>query len=294
MTVQWCDSHCHLQDAYVSGERGRSDVPGTSAGEGVRTGEGVPSPGDLLGAMLRRAGDAGVRSAVCIGTDPDTSKGALSVASASSDAVQLWATVGLHPHHASDGTAATLEILDSTVAGGGRVADGGRLVAVGECGLDYHYEHSPRDAQLRAFAEQVIAAQRHGLALVIHARSAWDDLFGVLDEVGVPDRTVLHCFTGGPGEARRCLDAGMFVSFSGIVTFKNAADVREAAALCPLDRLLVETDSPFLAPVPHRGRPNEPAFVPLVGAAVAALKGVEPAVVAEASAKAASAVFGLG
>ena len=142
------------------------------------------------------------------------------------------------------------------------MAAGDPLVAVGECGLDYHYDHSPRDAQRTAFAEQIALAQRHGLALVIHARQAWDDLFDVLEAEGVPERTVLHCFTGGPEEARRCLDAGMFVSFSGIVTFKNAVEVREAAALCPLDRLLVETDSPFLAPAPHRGKANEPAFVP--------------------------------
>ena len=112
----------------------------------------------------------------------------------------------------------------------------------------------------RAFAEQIALAHAPRPGLVIHSRSAWDDLFDVLSAEGVPERTVLHCFTGGPAELTRCLDAGMFVSFSGIVTFKNAAEVREAAALCPLDRLLVETDSPFLAPLPHRGRQNEPAL----------------------------------
>jgi len=128
---------------------------------------------------------------------------------------------------------------------------------------------------------------------VIHARDAWDDLFDVLGAEGVPERTVLHCFTGGPDEARRCLDAGMFVSFSGIVTFKNAADVREAAAQCPADRLLVETDSPFLAPVPHRGQRNEPSLVPLVGACIAALKGVAVEEVAASSASAAARAFGV-
>ena len=122
---------------------------------------------------------------------------------------------------------------------------------------------------------------------------AWDDLFDVLGAEGEPERTVLHCFTGGPTELRRCLDAGMMVSFSGIVTFKGAADVREAARLCPLDRLLIETDSPFLAPVPHRGRPTEPALVPLVGAAVAALRGLDEATVANATAAAATTVFAL-
>ena len=147
------------------------------------------------------------------------------------------------------------------------------MVAVGECGLDYFYEHSPRQAQRAAFAAQIALAHRHGLALVIHARDAWTDLFDVLAAEGVPERTVLHCFTGGPDEVERCLRAGMYVSFSGIVTFKNASDVREAAARCPLDRLLVETDSPFLAPVPHRGRTNEPSYLPFVGEAIAAIKG---------------------
>jgi TatD DNase family protein len=109
---------------------------------------------------------------------------------------------------------------------------------------------------------------------VIHTREAWDDTFDVLAASGVPDRTVFHCFTGGAAEARRALDVGGFLSFSGIVTFKNAGDIREAAALCPADRLLVETDSPYLAPIPHRGRPNQPAYVPLVGAALAEVRKV--------------------
>jgi TatD DNase family protein len=164
-------------------------------------------------------------------------------------------------------------------------------VAVGECGLDYYYEHSPRDAQRRAFAAQIALAHEHGLTLVIHARDAWDDLFDILGAEGVPPRTVLHCFTGGPGEAERCLRAGMFVSFSGIVTFKNAEDVRAAVAVCPFDRLLVETDSPFLAPVPYRGRTNEPSYLPYVGAAIAAVKDRSVDEVKERSAAAAALAF---
>jgi TatD DNase family protein len=169
----------------------------------------------------------------------------------------------------------------------------GVVVAVGECGLDYFYEHSPRPVQRAAFAAQIALAQAHDLALVIHARDAWDDLFEVLAAEGVPERTILHCFTGGPEEVTRCLEAGMFVSFSGIITFKNASDIREAAALCPLDRLLVETDSPFLAPVPHRGRPNEPALLPLVGATVAEVKGCAVEAVAASTAAAAALAFAL-
>ena len=116
-------------------------------------------------------------------------------------------------------------------------------------------------AQRDAFAAQVELARRHDLTLVVHSRDAWDDTLDVLRAAGPPERTVLHCFTGGPDEARRCLDLGAYLSFSGIVTFKGAQDVRDAAALCPLDRLLVETDAPFLAPVPHRGKQNRPAWV---------------------------------
>ena len=123
------------------------------------------------------------------------------------------------------------------------------------------------------FAEQIALAHRHDLALVIHTREAWPETFDVLAAEGVPERTVFHCFTGGADEATRCLDLGGHLSFSGIVTFKTADDVREAAALCPLDRLLVETDAPYLAPVPHRGQTNRPALVPVVGAAVARRSG---------------------
>jgi TatD DNase family protein len=254
--------------------------------------EGEPS--ELLAGALARAAGAGVQRIVCVGTGATTSAAALALADDSAagrlpaGAPELYATAGLHPHDASEGAASALDLVEARVAAGR-----GRLVAVGECGLDYHYEHSPRAEQRAAFAEQVAAATRLGLALVIHARDAWDDLFDVLAAEGVPERTVLHCFTGGPQEARRCLDAGMYVSFSGIVTFKGAPEVREAAALVPLDRLLVETDSPFLAPVPHRGKANEPAFVPLVGAAVAAAKGVDPADVARATWEATAAVFAL-
>ena len=298
----WFDSHSHLQDTYLLGERGPepAGVPGAPGGAGATGGEAGPlDTGRLLSGALRRAQEAGVRRIVCVGTGPATSKGALALAVRSGngdlggDAPALWATAGLHPHDASEGTAETIDFLEAAAARGDTIERGGRLVAVGECGLDYHYEHSPRDAQRRAFAEQVDVARRLGLALVVHARDAWDDLFDVLGAEGVPERAVLHCFTGGPGEARKCLDAGMVLSFSGIVTFKNAGEVREAVALCPMDHLLVETDSPFLAPVPHRGRANEPAYVPLVGAAVAEVKGVDPATVARASSATASRVFGL-
>ena len=167
-------------------------------------------------------------------------------------------------------------------------------MAVGECGLDYHYEHSPRHAQRAAFAAQIALAHEYDLALVIHARDAWDELFDVLAAERVPERTVLHCFTGGPDEVDRCLRAGMYVSFSGIVTFKNAADVRAAAERCPLERLLVETDSPFLAPVPHRGQTNEPSYVSFVGEAVAAVKACSVDDVRETTAASTAMMFSTG
>jgi TatD DNase family protein len=229
--------------------------------------------------VVDRAREAGVTRLISVGTDARQSAAAIAAAAAHDG---VWATVGLHPHDAKNGVGTITPLL-------GRP----KVVAVGECGLDYHYDHSPRPVQREAFAAQVALAHAHGLALVVHTREAWDDTFAVLAAEGIPERTVFHCFTGGPPEARRCLDLGGHLSFSGIVTFKAADDVRAAAALCPLDRLLVETDSPYLAPVPHRGRANEPAFVPLVGAGVAAAKGVDVAAVEAASWTATRHVFGL-
>jgi len=223
----------------------------------------------------------GVTRIVCIGTDAEESAKAVAVARAHPG--RVWATVGLHPHDASHGVDGILPLLDTP-----------EVVAVGECGLDYHYDHSPREVQREAFATQVVLARERGLALVIHTREAWDDTFTILEAEGVPERTVFHCFTGGPDEARRVLDAGAYLSFSGIVTFKRADDVRQAAAVAPLDRVLVETDAPFLTPEPHRGTPNAPAFVPLVGAALARVKDVTPEEVEVATTANAEAVFRLG
>jgi TatD DNase family protein len=268
----WFDSHCHVQEEYLGGGE---------SGAGERD----------LPLVLARAAEAGVDRLVCIGTGVTTSAQAVTVARASrrdAGTPSAWASIGLHPHDASAGVEGVAGLLADELA-----ARDGVVVAVGECGLDYYYEHSPRPEQRAAFAAQIALAHAHGLALVIHARDAWNDLFDILATEGVPERTVLHCFTGGPDEVDRCLRAGMFVSFSGIITFKNAADVRAAAARCPLDRLLVETDSPFLAPVPHRGRPNEPALLPLVGATVAEVKGCAVESIAASSAAAALTAFAI-
>ena len=223
---------------------------------------------------------AGVGRVICVGTDADQSEKAVEVARVHPGTV--WATVGLHPHDARHGVDAIVPLLDAP-----------EVVAVGECGLDYYYEHSPRETQREAFAAQIALAHQRRLALVIHTRDAWDDTFAILAAEGVPERTVVHCFTGGPDEARRCLDLGATLSFSGIVTFRSAADVREAAAMAPLDRILVETDAPYLTPVPHRGKPNQPAHVALVGAAVAALKGLPVEDVERATWANTASLFGL-
>jgi TatD DNase family protein len=225
---------------------------------------------------IAEARDAGVGTMIVVGCDRSTSLAAREIA-ATDD--RIFATVGLHPHEARHGVDTVAELI------------GPDTVAIGECGLDYHYDHSPRDQQREAFAAQVALANAHDLPLVIHTREAWDDTFALLVASGVPDRVIFHCFTGGPDEARRALDLGAFLSFSGIVTFKGAADVREAARRCPDDRLLVETDAPYLAPVPNRGKLNRPAWVPLVGACLAELRDVAEAHICSITAEASRRAF---
>jgi TatD DNase family protein len=259
--LRWIDSHCHLQ-WEPDRENGRPADPE---------------------ADLRRATEAGIEQMVCVGTDLATSRAAIALAAAHAN---VYATVGLHPHDASR----LDDEWDDLVA---LARDSARVVAVGEAGFDLHYEHSPRAAQERAFASQIALARELDRALVIHTREAWDDTFRVLHEVGVPARTVFHCFTGGPTEARRALDIGAYLSFSGIVSFNTATDVREAAAIVPGEMLLIETDAPFLAPVPHRGKRNEPALLVAVGAALAAARAEPLSAVAEMTRHNATRVFAL-
>jgi len=221
---------------------------------------------------------------VCVGTDLESSRRAVELAGRHP---AVRATVGLHPHEAShlDEQWPALEALARQHAD--------VVAGIGEGGFDLYYEHSARDAQDVAFRAHVRLALELDQALVIHSRDAWDETFAVLGEVGVPPRTVFHCFTGGPTEARRALDLGAYVSFSGIVSFKNADDVRAAAAMVPLDRVLVETDAPYLAPVPHRGKPNRPAWVVDVGVALAAAMDRPVDEVAAATTRNATTVFRL-
>jgi TatD DNase family protein len=230
----------------------------------------LPEAVDQAGPVVLDAVAGGVERLVTVGCD--VAQSAAYVAVARAHPSHVWATAGVHPHDAKDGA----EGLEELVRAGG-------VVAVGECGLDFHYDHSPREAQRAVFAAQIALARAVSLPLVVHTREAWAETFDILEVEGVPATVVFHCFTGGPDEARRCLDAGGHLSFSGIVTFPSADDVRAAAALCPLDRVLVETDSPYLAPIPHRGKRNQPAWVSVVGEAVAALRGIASEEVASAT-----------
>ena len=236
----WFDSHCHVQEEYLGG----------GGAEGAD-----------LEPVMARAREAGIDRLVCIGTGAATSRQAVGLARAtarSGSVPRAWASIGLHPHESSEGVDEVAALLADEVAQGDAA-----VVAVGECGLDYYYEHSPRAAQRAAFASQIALAHAHGLALVIHARDAWSDLFDVLEAEGVPERTVLHCFTGGPDEADRCLRAGMYISFSGIVTFKNAADVRAAAVAVPVGPN-ARRDGQSVPRAGAASRPHERAVIPAV------------------------------
>ncbi len=198
-------------------------------------------PGPEATEAVEAAAAAGVERLVVVGTDAEQSREAIRVARAHEN---VWATAGVHPHDATEGVAGIVALLDESL-----------VVAVGECGLDYHYDHSPRPVQRDVFAAQIRLANEHSLPLVIHTREAWDDTFEILEREGPPAHTVFHCFTGGEPEARRALEIGASLSFSGIVTFPNADDVRARGRDLPgrsparRDRLAV----------PHPGSVPRPA-----------------------------------
>lgn len=236
-------------------------------------------PGADGDAWVAAARAAGVTHLVTVGVTAARSAEAIEIARRHD---RVYATVGVHPHDARDGMAGIAELVEEP-----------EVVAVGEAGLDYHYDHSPRETQKDVFRRHIAIAHGTQLPLVIHSRNAWDDTFAILDEEGVPTSTVLHCFTGGPDEAQAGLDRGVYLSISGIVTFENARDLQSAVRQSPLDRLMVETDSPYLAPVPIRGKRNEPANVVHVGEAVAELLDVDADHVAAATSATAIAFYGL-
>ena len=220
------DSHCHLEyKGLVEDQQG----------------------------VLNRAREAGVGGFLSISTRQREWGQVIATAEREAD---VWASVGIHPHdadaHADMGEGALLE-----------AAEHPRVIAIGETGLDYYYDKSERETQKALFRRHITVARETGLPLIVHTREAEDDTRAIMtEEMGKGVFTaVIHCFTGSAGLARSMLDLGFSISLSGIVTFRNAGDLRETAHLIPRDRLLIETDSPFLAPVPHRGKPCEPAFV---------------------------------
>ncbi len=241
------DSHCHLDYPEFS------DIAETN----------------------RRAREAGVDAMLTIATSIDKFPGVLAVAESQDN---IWATVGVHPHSAGKGDMVTLDWLLGH-------AKHPKVVGFGETGLDYFYEHSPRDAQKQAFRTHIEAARQLQMPLIVHTRDAEEDTLEILTEEmekgAFPG--LIHCFSASPAFAKAALDLGLYISISGIITFKKAENVREAVLDVPLDKLLVETDAPYLAPIPHRGQPNEPAYTRHTAEKLAEVKGVSFEELAEAT-----------
>jgi TatD DNase family protein len=246
--VNLVDSHCHLDGEPFNPDRD---------------------------AVIERALAAGVGRMLAIGTGdgPPDLEAAIRLAN---KYPFIYATVGVHPHEAAKATPEIMVRLRALVAHS-------KVVAVGEMGLDYHYDFSPRDVQRSVFVEQLQLAAEAAKPIVIHTREAWDDTLQLLAENLPAAGGIMHCFTGGADEAAQALALGFHLSFGGIVTFPKAQAVRDAAARVPEDRLLVETDAPYLAPVPHRGKRNEPAFILETVRTLAEVRGTSPQAIAEAT-----------
>lgn len=225
-----------------------------------------PALAEDLPGVLARAKDAGVEKVISIGVKLSTQDGPRKIAEQHDN---VWFSVGVHPHEAGNEPQAC--DLDAFL----KAADHPKCVAIGEAGLDYFYDNSPRQAQADSFRVQIEAARRLGVPIIVHARDADNDMADIIeDEMKKgPFTGVLHCFSSGAGLARRALDVGFYLSFSGILTFNKAEEIREVAGFAPADRVLVETDAPFLAPVPHRGKSNEPAFTQHTLAKLADIRG---------------------
>lgn len=230
---------------------------------------------DDLEAVVTRAGAAGVGTMVTICTHLSRFAGVLSIAERFDP---VYCTAGVHPHEAArEGVRSAEPLL--------RLAEHPKVIGFGESGLDFYYEHSPRPAQEGSFRTHIAAAREAGLPLVVHTRDADEEMMRILAEehAAGPFTGVLHCFSSGRQLAEMAVDLGLYISFSGILTFNKAEELREVAAALPLERLLVETDAPFLAPVPKRGKRNEPAFVVHTAAALAEVRGMEVEALAAAT-----------
>ena len=227
-----------------------------------------------LDAVLERARAAGVTGMVTIGTDRETNPAAVALAERLPD---VYATVGIHPHDAGEATDADFEAMERLARGSAKV------VALGEMGLDFFRDLSPRDVQDTVLRRQLEMARRLRKPVVIHCRDAHDETLAILDEERARETGgVMHCFSGDVAIARRCLDLGLYISLAGPVTYKNARALPDVARFVPEDRLVVETDCPYLPPTPHRGKRNEPAYVALTAAHVAGLRGADPEALCDA------------
>jgi TatD DNase family protein len=238
--VSLIDSHCHLDSPEFDNDRE---------------------------AVIERAFEAGVEHLVAIGTGsgpPDLEAGVR----LANKYPAFYATAGIHPHDAAKAKPADLDRL-------GELLKHPQVIALGEMGLDYHYDFSPRDIQKSIFIEQMAIAGAARKPIVIHTREAWDDTLALIEQYWKPQGLpgIMHCFSGGPAEAERALELGFYLSFGGILTFPKAVDVQAAARQAPSDRVLVETDAPYLAPVPKRGKRNEPALVIHTARKLAELRG---------------------
>ncbi len=240
------DSHCHLD---------------------------FPDFKDEVPALLERARAAGVGGMITICTHASKFAQVAAIAETYADR-NVWCSLGIHPHHAGepDEQVTASDLL--------KLAHHPRLVAIGECGLDYYYDHSPRDLQQRSFEMQIEVARQLDLPVVIHSREADDDTIRLLRDAGPKLRGVMHCFSGTRRLCEAALEIGFYISLSGILTFNKSQELRDIARDVPLDRLLVETDAPYLAPMPLRGKRNEPAFVAHTAAKLAEVKGVSTAEIA--------------
>jgi len=253
------DSHAHIQGKEYAGE---------------------------VEAVIARAREAGVGKIIAVGGAGDMSSNTEAIALAKTFP-EIYATVGMHPHDAKDVGADELKKLKELAAAP-------KVVAVGETGLDYYYDHSPREVQRRVFAEFIHLARETGLPIVVHERDAAQDVADLLRAEGARKlRGVIHCFTGDYEAACAYLDLGFYISFTGIITFKNADALRDVVRKVPLERMLVETDSPYLTPVPHRGRRNEPAYVRYVGETIASVKGLSLEEVARGTTQNVRELFGI-
>ena len=243
-----------------------------------------PEFADDLGAVLARARAAGVRRVLTIGTNVETSRAAVALAAREPD---VWASVGVHPHDAGEADATALAEIEELAAEP-------RVVGIGETGLDFFRNLSPRDAQERVFRAQLALARRVGKPVIVHCRDAHEATLAILAEerVGEPGG-VMHCFSGDVEIARRCLGLGLLISLAGPVTYPKARALPEVARFVPGDRLVVETDCPFLPPQPYRGKRNEPAYLAITAARVAELRGESLPTLAARTSENAAKLFGL-